>query len=316
MAKTAAKIGARKTQGKSPSLRGRLQSWMGGGNQVSKKMTGAKASGAPSSRIRDRRPVSETAQYWTPSRIELVQHIWGPGYTTAGGEEYLRELIEPLDIAEGISVLDALAGLGGAARYLAEEISVRVEGYETSVELAAAGMRLSTEEDLASTASVRHYNPQTIEFRQGVYDLVIARDLIRLVDDKAMFLGKLRQSLKPGGTLLLTDLAYGHSGTPGGEVKAWMKQEPVRTRPWNKGELGKVMQNLGLEIGSLDDDTDAFKAMIIESWGAFRGSLATIEFEQEINAELIEEGDRWMRYVDVLEGGDLRYYRIVAKLKG
>jgi hypothetical protein len=56
--------------------------------------------------------------------------------------------------------------------------------------------------------------------------------------------------------------------------------------------------------------------MIIESWGAFRGSLATIEFEQEINAELIEEGDRWMRYVDVLEGGDLRYYRIVAKLKG
>ncbi len=106
-----------------------------------------------------------------------------------------------------------------------------------------------------------------------------------------------------------------HSSSPGNEAGAWIEGEPVRTRPRNKGDLTRALSDLGLEIVSLDDDTERFKTMIIESWGLFRSTLPTIEFEQEITEELMDEGDRWARYVEALNGGDLRYFRIVATVK-
>jgi hypothetical protein len=53
---------------------------------------------------------------WPPERIALTDRLWGEGFTTPGGAEYVIDFIQLLDLSEKKSLLNVGAGLGGPTR--------------------------------------------------------------------------------------------------------------------------------------------------------------------------------------------------------
>ena len=48
---------------------------------------------------------------WSATRIGVVEKIWGDGFTSPGGDDYIPELVKPLGLNPAMSVLDLAAGL-------------------------------------------------------------------------------------------------------------------------------------------------------------------------------------------------------------
>ena len=50
---------------------------------------------------------------WSPARCEVVQRLWGDGFSSPGEAEHVMMLVKPLGLNETMSVLDLNPGLGG-----------------------------------------------------------------------------------------------------------------------------------------------------------------------------------------------------------
>ena len=76
---------------------------------------------------------------WPPERIALTDRLWGEGFATPGGAEYVTDFIQLLDLSEKISLLNVGAGLGGPARVMTKEKGVWVTGLEALGEVGRGG---------------------------------------------------------------------------------------------------------------------------------------------------------------------------------
>lgn len=77
---------------------------------------------------------------WPPERIALTDRLWGEGFATPGGAEYVIDFFQLLDLSEKRGLSNVGAGLGGPARVMTKEKGVWVTGLEALAELVEAGM--------------------------------------------------------------------------------------------------------------------------------------------------------------------------------
>ena len=64
---------------------------------------------------------------YNDTMIQVLELIWGSGYMSPGGEGYVLNLFEGLDLKDK-KILDIGCGLGGPACYLAEKFGASVTG--------------------------------------------------------------------------------------------------------------------------------------------------------------------------------------------
>ena len=137
--------------------------------------------------------------------VTARQWLWGEGFVVPGGAEQVLALVEPLRLGPGMSVLDVSAGIGGAARMLAETFRIEASGLERDPELAEIGMALSAARRLARRAPVTLYDPESFDLPAARYDCVIAREATYALREKERFLRVLMQGLRPEGVLVATE---------------------------------------------------------------------------------------------------------------
>jgi len=118
------------------------------------------------------------------------------------------------------------------------------------------------------------------------------------------------QSLKNGDAYLIaTDFLF-DADDDSPELKAWKEAEDRPVYPWTEGELSKALTSLGVTLRILQDESEDYRAMVVEAWSEYLKSIKGKEVGEEMGQQMAQEGEYWARRVAALESGALRYYRI------
>lgn len=247
---------------------------------------------------------------WSASRIQVAEKIWGHGFSTPGGDDYIPELVKPLGLNPAMSVLDLSAGLGGAARKMAAAYGCWVTGLEASPVLAAAAQERSVMAGLAKQAPVSQYDPDNFRHAKR-FDCVFAKEFFVFVRNREALTDGIELSLKPRGQLLFTDYVREKAGPVGGMVQAWLDSEPIEPHPLTVAEVVNSLQQRNLDIRITEDITDAHRTMVLTAIQTLTGFLDKHSMDTETKLAVVEEVELWARRIAALQDG-LRCYRFFA----
>jgi SAM-dependent methyltransferase len=151
-----------------------------------------------------------TVAGWTEEAVRALgpEHAVPAGCRGSGSEAALRWLADGIGVRPGARVLDAGAGVGGPAGWLAAERGVRPVCAEPMVEAVHASRALF---GLPSLVAVS----QALPLADAAFDAAWCLGVLCTTEDKAAVLAELHRVLVPGGRLgLLVFVAEGDLAPP------------------------------------------------------------------------------------------------------
>lgn len=247
---------------------------------------------------------------WSATRIGVVEKLWGSGFTSPGGDDYIPELVKPLGLNPAMSVLDLAAGLGGAARRMAAQYGCWVTGLEPSPVLAKEGMERSIKAGMAKQATITHYDPENFRHPKR-FDCIFSKEAFFSIKDRESLNDGIEMSLKPRGQLLFTDYVFEKDEPRSPAVKEWLAKEPLEPFPLTVAKTVNSLQQRNLDIRITEDVTDAHRVLILAAIQSLTEFLEKHSMDHETKLAVVEEVELWARRVAALQGG-LRMYRFFA----
>ena len=178
----------------------------------------------------------------------MTDRLWGEGFTTPGGAEYVIDFIQLLDLSEKKGLLNVGAGLGGPARAMTKEKGVWVTGLEALEELVEEGMERSVMAALARKAPITHFDPEEISLRERSFNAVVAFENFYTIRDKERLFKAFERCLLSDGELLFTDYVLPDDRAPNAKVKQWFAKESVRPHLWTVKRTMSFLSGLNFEV--------------------------------------------------------------------
>ena len=299
-----------------PSFRERFLAWWEG-YELSRAERKAEKNGRKPA---DRGPVETTVKSWPEPRREIVQLLFGPGMISPDDPASIMRMIQPLGLNEKHTVVEIGAGLGGLARLVAKETKAYVFGFEADQDLVREGNDLSAKAGLTKKAQLKCMPPGEFEARPKSVDAIVAKESLLSVPNKSEVFAAMRKALKAGGQLTITDFMLAtDSVSPA--VEQWLDSEPVRPDLKTAADTRAELESLGLEVRVLEDISDEFSASTRAAFATMAHQLRLDAAEHgEVNEDrqnwVLSEGGLWLRRLAALASGEVRLYRIYARLAG
>lgn len=247
---------------------------------------------------------------WTATRIEVVEKIWGPGFSSPGGDEFIPTIVKPLGLNPAMSVLDIGAGLGGASRAMAKQYGTWVTGLESNPVLAEAGMFRSQKSGLARQAPVQAANLENFVWTKRV-DAIFSKETFYTIRNKDKLIDSIEAILKPRGQLLFTDYVIDREQARGRDFDGWINHEPVEPHPWTVEQYASALAQRNLDIRITEDNSEIQRSLILNAIQELARHLETVAMDRETKLAVVEEVEMWARRLAALSSG-LRYYRFYA----
>lgn len=266
----------------------------------------------PSPEVEEEPPCVEEDKLWPAERIELVEKIWGEGFITPGGADYMVEFIQLLALDEKKSILYLGNGLGGPGRAMCKEHGVWVDGREENKELVEVGQEKSLMAGMSKKAPVDHYDPENIKLKENAFNGVVSLASFYTVADKENLYNKLADSLRVDGFLLFTDLVSANDEAPNEKVLHWSQKEPLEPHLWSAQKTAAFLNTLLLETHITEDITPAYKKLVLRGWFDFVSTLTKAELTPDYVETIINECKYWVERMAALDSGGLRMYRFEA----
>ena len=130
------------------------------------------------------------------------------------GVEATQEMAESLAIAATDHLVDVGSGIGGPARYLARRFGCRITGIDLTAEFCEVARHLSRLLQMDDTVRFEVGNALAMPFADATFDGAYSMNVSMNIADKPALYQEIRRVLKPGGWLMLSELAKG----PGPDV--------------------------------------------------------------------------------------------------
>ncbi|MGE4218075.1 MAG: methyltransferase domain-containing protein [Alphaproteobacteria bacterium] len=260
-------------------------------------------------------PPTDPANWWSPERVEIHGNLWGSGYLEPGGADRVLALVKPLALTNQMTVLDAIAGLGGGMRTIVREYGNWMTGLEPDARLAELGMASSGDSKLANRAPVHAYDTARMDLPDRKFDAVLMRDRGFQIKEKRRLLASIRKALKPGGYLILTDLALADTAAPNmSPVSAWLRAEVIKAEPWAVRDYRYALEETGFEIRQFEDDSDFYRNASVEGWKMF---MKILQKQQGLSrtyvSTFLQEADIWQKRLKAIDAGQVRFLRVHAQ---
>ncbi len=252
---------------------------------------------------------------WDSPRVQLVQDVWGEGFSSPGDSEYLIEMLKPFALTPAMSVMELGAGLGGASRVMAEHFGVWVTAFEADRTFADAGLELSTMAGLAKKAPVAAFDPENFEFKEMSCDCIYSKELLFTVKKKKELLGVIGDALKDRGQFLFTDFVKAEEAGNSEVLAAWVDSEPIEPSLWSVKDYDIELSRQKIEIRITEDITDSYREIVTKGWASYLASAVQGGVSDEMAETVVTEAELWARRVKAFESGDLRVCRIYGLKK-
>lgn len=255
------------------------------------------------------------APNWPAWRLELMERLWGEGYTLPGGDAFVDRLAKPLTIGNSASVLYVGAGLGRPAERICDVFKSYVDGIDPDPELAKiAAARAARHDGIPRlTISAQPFDGAGDMGRR--YDALIAQEVLLGVTGREGVLEAFAAAMKPAARIVLTDFVCTEDGgTPA--VDEWVRRDLDGDAPMTEAALKVCLKRLKLKVRVFEDLSDEYVAMVLDGWRHFERILAEQPADREVIRGMLREAERWNRRVALLQSGDVRYVRVFAIAKG
>lgn len=206
------------------------------------------AAGGPLDRVRA--ALEKLAPGGAP--ISLDQLDGFDDFHTAGRMATVR-MADLLDPAPGDVVLDAGAGLGGPARYLADRFGCRVVGIDLTPQFVAIGQLLNERTGMGDRVDLRVGDITAMDLTDASIDHCWTQHVAMNIADRDGLYREIHRVLRPGGRFALFDVIDGG----GGEL---ILPVPWATKPEHShlvsGEmLRTLLETAGFRVDVWDDPT-------------------------------------------------------------
>lgn len=174
------------------------------------------------------------------------------------GVEATQEIAAMLKVAPTDHLLDVGSGIGGPARYMAQRFGCRVTGIDLTEEFCEVARHLTRL--LAMDAQVRFELGDALAtpFPDAAFDGAYSMNVSMNIADKAALYREIRRVLKPGGWLMLSEIARG-PGAPLDYPTPWAATADTSFL-CTPEETRQGLEAAGFDIVRMRDTTDAVKA--------------------------------------------------------
>jgi len=113
------------------------------------------------------------------------------------------------------------------------------------------------------------------------------------MEDKVGLISKIGDSLKTGESfLIITDFLF-DADNDSSDLVSWQTGEERSVCPCTKAALVNAIENAGLQLRIIDDESDDYRAMVIDAWSEHLKTIDGAEISPEMGRELKREGDFW-----------------------
>jgi ubiquinone/menaquinone biosynthesis C-methylase UbiE len=123
-----------------------------------------------------------------------------------GGREATRELASQMDLRPGLRVLDVGSGLGGPARFLAQQYDCRLIGIDLTEEYVRVAESLSDRVGLSGQVHFCRADATQLPFASASFDRAYMIHVGMNIENKAALFAEVRRVLRPGGAFAIYDI--------------------------------------------------------------------------------------------------------------
>lgn len=195
-----------------------------------------------------------------PADLGLLEDFHTMGRYATG------QLLDLAEITRDSAVLDAGSGIGGTARYLADQRGCTVTAVDLTDEYCETNRWLNRLVGLDDRISVRQADVTELPFPDATFDVAISQHVQMNVADKARLYTEARRVLTAGGRLALWDIVIEKSGVIGNHQALdyplpWA-DTPDRSHLVTADELRALVQAAGFAVEHWNDLTDQAAALM------------------------------------------------------
>lgn len=254
---------------------------------------------------------------WDTDRAHVAQVFWGDGFCGPGGPENIIAMTAPLNINSKRSAMVIGAGLGGPVRAMQKEYDTPVDGYESSKELATAGMEMSEVAGVAQDAPVSHIDFENTPRFPRSYDRAYAKESLFIITDKSNLVQSIFDHLKKDGLFLLTEYILSENADQSSILfDQWRTLEPYQPRPVSSDEMESCLENAGFSITVNEDITDFYLDLIVAARIHAKKVIKTMEADDVKDPTILKymhnEAIFWDTRAKLLRSGDLKVIKYLG----
>ena len=249
---------------------------------------------------------------WSPARRQVVEGLWGAGFSAPGDDAQVLALVAPLGLDATRGAIEIGAGLGGATRAIARETGAHVTGLEASPDLVEAAMALSAKAGLAKRAPVTLFAPPHLDLADGALDAIVSREALFALAAKDELFADCHRVLKPAGQLLVTDYLLARDGDGSAAFDDWIANELPQPRPWSVARTLARLDEVGFELRASEDVGAETRKLALAGWDRFVRMLSPGAVAPDVARAIVGELELWRRRLELLAAGALCCRRIHA----
>lgn len=172
------------------------------------------------------------------------------------GVEATIELADGLDVAASDHLVDVGSGLGGPARFLADRFGCRVTGIDLTAEFCEVAERLCALTGLDQRVRIHQGSALDMPFDPGSFDGAYSMNVSMNIADRDGLYREIHRVLRPGGWLVLSELAQGPNTAELEFPVPWARtaDESFLTTP---EETCDLLEACGFTVAECTDSSEA-----------------------------------------------------------
>ncbi len=171
-----------------------------------------------------------------------------------GGREATAYAVSKMSLSKDSHVLDIGCGIGGAARFIAQQTGCRVTGIDLTPEFISTAEILTKQTGLKDKVTFKIASALAMPFESETFDAAVTFHVAMNIPDRAGLYGEIARVMKPGATLCLFDVMRKNDEAIAFPVP-WAQSEETShlTTP---DEMLTLLDDAGLKVEEVEDRTE------------------------------------------------------------
>ncbi len=236
----------------------------------------------------------------------VLESVWGEGFLSPGGTDEVDRFLNGISLS-GKRVLDIGSGLGGVDVHLAAQHGVKeIIGIDVDPYLVDRSTQLARKHGVEDRLSFQCVDPGPLPFADDSFDLVISKDSIIHIPDKADLARDIFRVLRSGGEFSASDWLAGYDGGAPPEMQAYLEAEGLDFGLATAAVYTAALKAAGFVDTRTTDRNKWYCETARREQEALQGHLYDTLSQALDKAFFEREISVWQTMIVVLDKGDLR----------